>query len=374
MTAGSKKSGTFGVEGTYSIRTWNGSDDRAHKAWNPYDLTRTNAVFRATYAVRKATGVRTKRGCPAYRVQYAPEIPEVDLKLLAKLTDKIRDHSFNVAVSIAEGVQTAEFVAGLSVGVLQFFHAVRRGDPGGVARAFTAMVQGAGSLKKSKGKLPRFGYKAQKAMNSGDISGTILATQYAWGPLLSDIFAAIDAYETLRKEKPRSITTRVSGQGPLYEGNVSSNPTYNVVWGQWQKTMSYRVIFSEQLGIYDSLGLTNPALVIWEKVPFSFVFDWFVPVGTWLDCLGVLPKLSLRYCKNTADVFEAKLRGPCWVNPADPGYDFVDGYCECSRIATKRTIGTVLQIPFPRLKSVDKVFSLAHIRNAAALFHRATRT
>lgn len=31
------------------------------------------------------------------------------------------------------------------------------------------------------------------------------------------------------------------------------------------------------------LGLNNPALITWELIPFSFVVDWFLPVGTWIE-------------------------------------------------------------------------------------------
>lgn len=34
-----------------------------------------------------------------------------------------------------------------------------------------------------------------------------------------------------------------------------------------------------------SLGLTRPATVAWEAIPFSFVIDRFVDIGTWLDAI-----------------------------------------------------------------------------------------
>jgi hypothetical protein len=33
----------------------------------------------------------------------------------------------------------------------------------------------------------------------------------------------------------------------------------------------------------NALGLANPAALVWEALPLSFVFDWFVPVGNWLQ-------------------------------------------------------------------------------------------
>lgn len=34
-----------------------------------------------------------------------------------------------------------------------------------------------------------------------------------------------------------------------------------------------------------SFGLINPAVLAWELIPFSFVVDWFAPIGNTLDAL-----------------------------------------------------------------------------------------
>lgn len=47
-----------------------------------------------------------------------------------------------------------------------------------------------------------------------------------------------------------------------------------------------------------SLGLLNPAEVVWERLIYSFVVDWFAPIGTWLSALT-----------------------------ADAGFDFISGTC-----------------------------------------------
>lgn len=40
------------------------------------------------------------------------------------------------------------------------------------------------------------------------------------------------------------------------------------------------------LATLESLGLINPAAVAWEVVPFSFVVDWFYPIGLYLQSLS----------------------------------------------------------------------------------------
>jgi hypothetical protein len=36
------------------------------------------------------------------------------------------------------------------------------------------------------------------------------------------------------------------------------------------------------------LGITNPALLVWELIPYSFVIDWLIPVGDFLSSLDAL--------------------------------------------------------------------------------------
>jgi hypothetical protein len=63
-----------------------------------------------------------------------------------------------------------------------------------------------------------------------------------------------------------------------------------------------------------ALGLTNPALVGWELVPFSFVVDWFTPIGSWLESLtafegyNVVAK-SLSYTYSSIAYGEYLLKG-----------------------------------------------------------------
>jgi len=33
------------------------------------------------------------------------------------------------------------------------------------------------------------------------------------------------------------------------------------------------------------LGLVNPAEIVWEMMPYSFIADWFVPIGPWIGSL-----------------------------------------------------------------------------------------
>jgi hypothetical protein len=52
-----------------------------------------------------------------------------------------------------------------------------------------------------------------------------------------------------------------------------------------------------------SLGLTNPLNVAWELVPFSFVVDWFIPIGDFFN--GLIPPQGIS---NVSGSLTTKLR------------------------------------------------------------------
>ena len=54
------------------------------------------------------------------------------------------------------------------------------------------------------------------------------------------------------------------------------------------KASCVSVITNPNANTFSSLGLANPALVAWELVPFSFVIDWVLPIGSWLTATGPL--------------------------------------------------------------------------------------
>jgi hypothetical protein len=54
------------------------------------------------------------------------------------------------------------------------------------------------------------------------------------------------------------------------------------------------------------IGITNPALLVWELIPYSFVFDWIIPVGDWLKSLDSLVGTSnLIVIRSQQDYMEA---------------------------------------------------------------------
>lgn len=126
------------------------------------------------------------------------------------------------------------------------------------------------------------------------IAGKYLEYVYGLAPLMQDIYSVA----TLAKEQanaPLMLSARKSARRDL----VASEKMYDNFssWmleyfeqmnGKSRTSCSLYAKLSENYSgtrTLNQLGLTNPASLIWELVPYSFCVDWFLPVGPVLQAL-----------------------------------------------------------------------------------------
>jgi hypothetical protein len=70
--------------------------------------------------------------------------------------------------------------------------------------------------------------------------------------------------------------------------NARFRATYQPLFGQHHRSLYYRLVCPEFKSwmarikqFIDALGILDPA-AIWDVIPFSFVVDWFINIGSWL--------------------------------------------------------------------------------------------
>jgi len=200
-----------------------------------------------------------------------------EFKLLANLLGKVKGGSYNVGVSLAEVDKLAGTVIGtvktLSLGVVDLLNL--RFDR--FARRFGTSPP---SAKKVRG------------LRTLDISGRFLEMQYAWKPTIDDVFSAAQAFEAL-SNGPRQQTFRAShtvkGGISLDAGNYRQSKT------SLQFKRAYTFEMYEEMAAYRQMGLANPLSILWERLPWSFVLDWFIPIGNYLELIGQIPSMKGRW-------------------------------------------------------------------------------
>lgn len=177
---------------------------------------------------------------------------------------KLKDQKVNYGLALLESKKT---ISHLALTTSQVLRAYRYGKRGKWKKA-------AETLK------VRHSFKGA----TRDASSRWLELQYAWKPLLNDIYGT---YEDLRRKWrkpyiPLSVVRNVKqSDNTLSAGNPSfeGSGTYTCQVKLWY------YIKDEDLSTAVTMGLINPAILAWELVPFSFVVDWFAPIGNTLDAL-----------------------------------------------------------------------------------------
>lgn len=280
-----------------------------------------------------------------------------ELALVSRVAEAGKGHSFNLGIAAAEGAETVGLIVSTARRLASAAWSVKKGR-------IDLAIKTLGAPPK-KG---RMRYQP-KELTTKDVSSMWLEIQYGWRPLLQDVHAATEAYAKLT-EGPRKSRFYVRQAGQVVTGDSKSwaNPDDYVI--NFEDKISKQIIveLTESLSAARSLGLQNPASIAWELVPFSFVADWFIPIGTYLEALNTIPKLNARYLETLR--VEVKQSGS--GGGGFPWHDQWKGAVGNSHhIRIVRTnLGSTLAIPTPRFKALDKALSPGHVKNAIALMHQ----
>lgn len=374
MTAGSR---VFGDNITYrNSKTWSGTDGKYNPTGpikeNPYTMYAFS--WRRTYTTKRRVSFQVwdysknppvlgpiqyrcdptaARGANCDTIQASPWTSNEELKLLSKLAAAIKGHQFNLGVFAATGPQT---------------YSQTLSTLGNVGRSLVALKRGrvSDSLK-YLGLTP--GQREVNRINKlrdTDISGAWLAMQYGWLPTISDTFEAWKAFAGRNEIRIKTYKVR-HRVAKNYDGSLS--PTLYACANKIEESVVLKYTLREELSTPRTLGLTDPLTVAWELLPWSFVIDWFLPIGDYLDVLNVIPKLQGSYVRSS----RKRMTG-AYAYPKD--IDYVScglGGWSGSHVWVNRTVGTSLSVPLPTVIGLSDAMSPGRIKNAVALLHQKLR-
>lgn len=205
---------------------------------------------------------------------------------------KSRGHQWNAPVFIAEAGKTAEMVYNRAHHLTTLARHLLRGNFVGFARNLASELP---SRKYSRG-IRRFNREYQKDPTKAAANAWLEYT-YGWTPFMSDVRNAANVLFDVVHNEPMRVYVSV-GRGNSREviDHVNNNTTFlgYGVRTSWRETreVSSKVVWRYQIAPWslpNQIGLDNPALVAWELVPFSFVADWFLPIGDYISQLSLNP-------------------------------------------------------------------------------------
>lgn len=228
-----------------------------------------------------------------------------------KFYDKLADVDINLLVAGAEAPKTFGMIASNVRRIAGTLRSLKKGDVSGAMKSL-----GLSSGGRHGRSLARRANNARRRGGLKDFSADAwLEVKYGWKPLINDVYGAVEALEKSQEASDVDISIRVRRHGDksnsLLDSLISDGTDNISVEQQLSMSMDFRV-FDPNVRGTNALGLTNPALVVWELIPYSFVFDWFIPVGDFIaaqTALGGLTFVDGSYtkklsCKGSAHITE----------------------------------------------------------------------
>lgn len=166
-----------------------------------------------------------------------------------------------------------------------------------------------------------------------------LELQFGWKPLLADIHSlSVDVTDKLNGDYFPTVS--IKGHSGFVKANYSTlfnNHNVRINEGFGAVSSSVTALFrieDSNLELLQAFGLLNPLSVAWEVVPFSFVIDWFAPIGNYLDNLGALAGLELVHI---TEFRKTVLSGECEMVPHGTRNANASGVADCGFVEYFRT-------------------------------------
>jgi len=277
---------------------------------------------------------------------------------LVKALEKLKNQDFHLGNFLAESRQAIDMVANRSLAIADQVRGFRRRNP--KAWKLVRLWQTGGLPRHLWCKIPP----------------AWLELQYGWLPLMADVQGALAHLKKRGRFARPFVTVKASAETDSVSKLVSTSSdavTAEVSFNHHQVVTTYLVYGLENptLAELSSLGLVNPLEIVWETTRYSFVVDWFLPIGSWLGAL-------------TADVGYSFITGgqgskvTCTFRDSvvlshSPFYTYSQiqppQYIGKTEFYERRCYGTT---PVPGIY-VKNPLSLKHVLNAFALLAQAFR-
>lgn len=267
---------------------------------------------------------------------------DIDWLLDNKLLSKIKDVNANLPVALLEANKTASWMAQRVTSIAQAVKAVKRGKWERVRDAVNAKTPD--TPKVVTVTLGRYGYKPVRTpkhrnpnrlpesppegWNSKNVSERWLEVQYAIKPLMGDVEGMAVAYakylydnqlaeikRTVKDLDYKTMTLPYEAYATSWIPTLGFTPFVSIFCEsviRYKKVCTY--LLDKYLAAFTQQGLTNAPSAAYEVIPYSFVVDWFITTGDYLELMDATVACAFLsgttskqlHCSSQATVFDAR--------------------------------------------------------------------
>lgn len=264
------------------------SGRRDQSGWRPplpYNFTREVSAIHASPVIETfRSGPNTVSryyfdGYGCYWREQRPtfyELALVDRAVGAALL-KLKNQKVNFGVAFGEYKETAELVSSTLRTISTQIRAFRSKNPRLWGQVLKHQLGAALNPKSGAGR-------------GHGIPHAWLEVQYGWNPLMDDVSGACQQLSAgASGGHPFRVTCHGRARSMIDSwswGKVTDHTASGLRLHKTGRNFAHVRLDYELngplLATLSSLGLTNPQEIVWELLPYSFVLDWFLPIGNWL--------------------------------------------------------------------------------------------
>lgn len=308
-----------------------------------------------------------------------------EYKLLEKLKNLTEGGGFNMASFLgAEGKDTVKFLFDTANRIYRTIAAVKRGNLNralAIAKSSKDGFKRVRDLGKTKdqiayqtevyrnalSELARGSPSHKKEGWRNLTANNWLEYHLAVEPLLGDVKAAAEqlAY-TL--DRPQSLRYAVKRE---VEAN-GVRPSNGAYWLVNIKRHRANVVayLSELPSVAQLSGLMDPEVVVWNAIPLSFVADYFVPIGDWLEARATASHLVGQFVRS--DKIETEVRNCAGTTSTFIAGGFsnkclYDGGTTWRSGSFVRSVASTLNVPLPDVNPLGALTSWQRAATVVAL-------
>lgn len=235
--------------------------------------------------------------------------PNHDIELYGLLREAIQGSSFNLGVTLGEGKESLVTIADGATRIYRSILALKKGK---AVQAWNHLVAGRPRTSRttyySGGRPIRHPVLTLRdtpvrEVTRDWIASNWLSFQYGWRPLIQDVHEATKHLAYLLnadRNKTYRVSKRVNGDTTKPYISIYY-PTSQTVYTR--KSIVARVSTVDEIGL---VGLKDPASIAWELMPYSFVVDWFIPIGNYLSAKDLSRQIKGTFIVSTKQYTERR--------------------------------------------------------------------
>ncbi len=198
----------------------------------------------------------------------------------SQMVKKLNGEQSAIGVAAAEWRKSFGMIANRSMTLYRAYKALRKGD----FRSFLNALRTT-PLRRDRG-------RTRAAVR--EASSVWLEYSFGWKPSVNDIYSAC-----AQLSEPLPSNEKVFGRsGDSVRKYYAASAAQDIGYRYRIEQGARFALVNPNLYLAAQLGLTNPALIAWELVPFSFLADWCFDVSSFLgafsDFMGLSVKNSYR--------------------------------------------------------------------------------